>query len=73
MSVGVLVVEAAEYSARASPHASHSSRIATSLPCLATSPTRIPGDRTHSLNRAPSWWRPGKTCGRISPQKYDLR
>ena len=57
----------------ASPHASRSSRIATSLPCLATSPTRIPGDRTHSLNRAPSWWRPGKTCGRISRQKYDLR
>jgi DNA processing protein len=39
MSVGVLVVEAAEYSS----------------------------------NRAPSWWRPGKMCGRISPQKYDLR
>ena len=57
---------------RASPHAARSNTIATSSPCPATSPTRIPGDRTHSSNRAPSWWRPGKTCGKLSWQKYDL-
>ena len=49
------------------------SRIATFLPCPATSPTRIPGDRTHSSNRAPSWLRPGRTFGKNSRQKYDLR
>lgn len=61
MSVGVVVVEAAEYPPRASPQAVRSNKIATCLRCPATSPTEIPGDRTPSSNRAPCWWRPGKT------------
>jgi DNA processing protein len=59
--------------ALALPLASPLSRIATSLPSPETSPTRIPGGRTRSSNRAPSWWRPGKMFGKISRQKYDLR
>ena len=46
MSVGVVVVEAAEYPPRASPQAVRSNKIATCLRCPATSPTEIPGDRT---------------------------
>ena len=61
VSVGVVVVEAAEYPPRASPEAVRSNKIATCLRCPATSPTEIPGDRTPSSNRAPCWWRPGKT------------
>jgi DNA processing protein len=61
MLVGVLVVEAAEYPPRASPQAVRSNKIATCFRCPATSPTKIPGDRTPSSNRAGCWWRPGKT------------
>jgi DNA processing protein len=40
MSVGVVVVEAAEYPPRASPQAVRSNKIATCLRCPATSPHR---------------------------------
>jgi DNA processing protein len=44
MSVGVLVVEAAEYPPRVLPQAVRSNKIATGFGCPATSPTKISGD-----------------------------
>ena len=57
---------------RATRPVARSSKIVRSSPFPATSRTRIHGVRIHGSSRAPSWSRPGRTCGRNSRQKYDL-
>ena len=69
LSVAVLVVEAARTPAPALPPAAPPTRIATSSPFPATSPTRAPGPPTRSSSKAQSWSPPGRTCGRICPRR----
>ena len=63
MSVGVLVVEAAEYSG------TRWNKTATFSQSRATLRIRIPGVRTRSSNKAPSWSQPGKMSGKICRRK----
>ena len=64
MSVGVLVSKQPSTAALVLRPAAPWNRIVMSLQCPATSPTRIPGGRTRSSSRVPSWLRRGRMFGK---------